>query len=143
MADLTPPGAPPQSSLDNQLTTINSVMKYPADLPPYYFKMAISDYKRDSWLSVGQLVPKAWVALPLPQSIVDENQVQYDTEPLGIAGNAILSATRDAVNAGDIAGALQAAGSKFSERTPPASPPRSWRVSRDRRRPGYSRRRAQ
>jgi hypothetical protein len=118
LADLTGPGAAPQALLDNQLSTIQSVLRYPSDLPPYYFKLAVSDYKRDTWLSVGQLVPSAWIALPLPQSMVDEHQVSYDTEPLTAAGNAILQATKAAVNSGMNMGALQAAVGSLGNNAP-------------------------
>jgi hypothetical protein len=102
LADLSQPGPPPQTI--DQTGPTSQVLRYPADLPPYYFFLKIYKYSRASWLSVGTENPVAWIALPLPSSMIDARQVNFDIQPLGAMSAALLDASLKAMNA-NLAGA--------------------------------------
>jgi Tail-tube assembly protein len=100
LADLSQPGPNPQSIDQLAESTNPLVLQYPADTPPYFFKLDIFKFQRKDWLSVGQADPFAWIVLPLPTSMVDEGGVQYDTESLGALQGNLIGAANDLVQNG-------------------------------------------
>jgi hypothetical protein len=140
LADLSQPGPAPQS-IDQTAESVNPlVLAYPADTPPYFFKLAVYKFQRKDWLSVGQADPISWIVLPLPIEMMDEGGVDYNTEPLGAlqgnligAANAlvqqglpgvknILSQIGSSINQNVVGGPLTSLPSKPTQRT--CSPPR-------------------
>jgi hypothetical protein len=102
LADMSQPGPPPQS-IDVTGPT-NQTLVYPADLPPYYFMLTVYKYSRASWLSVATDAPVAWIALPLPASMIDARQVLYDVQELGVLAAAALNAGEN-IASGNLAAA--------------------------------------
>lgn len=121
-AMLQPP-VPIQKANDG-LDSLNTVVSltYPTDIPKYYMTFGVSDYTRESIMTVGKLTPEATVILPLPEQLVDTNHVEYGEAALGAFGafvNAVentsgarmksaISAAKTLTNATD----LKDAGSK-------------------------------
>lgn len=109
---LSPTGPNPARALDGPNPNgVNEIYRFPSDTPPYYMVLAINKYSRESWRSVGQLHEEARIVLPLPREMIDNHNVRYAAEDIGIAG----AVGFDAV-AGDRAAALAeaAAGSAIA-----------------------------
>lgn len=70
-----------------------------SDPPPYFFRMLVSEYSRDSWLKIGHLTPSLRIELPIPQSIIDAHNVLWQAEELGITG-AVMLGTGDSLAGG-------------------------------------------
>lgn len=104
ISDLTPNGPPPSWALDGvDPTTITDVIRFPSDTPPYYMCLGINNYSRQDWRSVGQLSEVARVILPLPAQMIDNHNVKYDVEALGIGGAVGFDSFATGQNASQIA----------------------------------------
>lgn len=88
-ADLQPPVS--VQNINQQLDGMTSIsaLQYPADIPKYYMTFNVSDYTRQSLMTVGSLTPMGHVILPLPEQLVDTNHVEYGEAALGAFGQAI------------------------------------------------------
>jgi hypothetical protein len=92
----SPSGGRPEDFLNGvNPNSQSAVHRFPQDTPPYYFSLAINDYNRSSWREVGKLNERARVILPLPIQMIDNHNVKYAAEEIGIAG----AIGFDAVNA--------------------------------------------
>lgn len=63
------------------------------DRPPYYLRILIADYQRDSWLKVGSIIPKTSIELPIPLSLVDQHTVNWEADAIGISGALAMDAS--------------------------------------------------
>jgi hypothetical protein len=122
---LSESGGNPAQLLDGpDPKNLNTILRFPSDTPPYYFMLPVCHYSRSSWASVGNLNEFARVILPLPTQMIDNHNIRYAIEDIGITGgigfeaingNGAQAASRAAAAAAGgalsgIAGQLGAAG---------------------------------
>ena len=101
IASISPSGPVPQSALDGPNPNGQSnILRFPDDTPPYYLTLSVNQYSRQSWREVGTLTERGRIILPLPREMIDNHNIRYDIEPLGIAGSLGFDAI-GALNAGD------------------------------------------
>lgn len=75
---------------------INKVVIPKNDRPPYYFRISISNYSRESWLHVGNLETQTIIELPIPLQLVDSHTVNWEAEEIGQIGALMALGTGDA-----------------------------------------------
>jgi hypothetical protein len=56
---------------------------YPLEIPKYYLRFQVSDYSRQSLLTLGRLNTVGNIIMPLPTNLVDAHNVDYDQQALG------------------------------------------------------------
>jgi hypothetical protein len=79
-------------------------LKFPADLPKYYFSLGISSYNRvDAFKFTVNATDT--IKLPLPKQLSDNDQVSYEQQELGQMTGALSGATQ-ALGEGNISGAI-------------------------------------
>lgn len=94
------PSTNPQTKLDNQTPSSSvNLLRFPSELPRYYMTLSISDYHRTGWMNVGTTSETARIVFPLPSSMVDNQNVRYDVEPIGAVGALSVSVLNDAKKA--------------------------------------------
>jgi hypothetical protein len=87
LADLTGVGAPPAAVLDAQgVTTGGSIMRFPNEPLMYYMKISMYKYTRTGWNTIGSKDYQNTVVLPLAMQLIDNQNVKYSDEPLGVSG---------------------------------------------------------
>lgn len=91
-------GTNPQSKIDGASNT-NSALRFPSELPRYYMSLSISDYKRDDWKSIGSTTETGRIILPMPNQMIDNQNIRYEIEPIGVVGALSMDAFGKAGNA--------------------------------------------
>lgn len=113
ISSISPNGPVPSAALDGpNPNATSSVLRFPSDTPPYYFMLPIHNYHRDSWETVGFLNEIARIILPLPQQMIDNHNIRYAIEDIGITGGIgfdVLSGNAAQAGGKSIAGLAQAA----------------------------------
>ena len=56
---------------------------FPVDDLKYYLTIDISNYQRDSFTSIGNLIPSKSIRLPMPLQLIDTHGVDYDQVAVG------------------------------------------------------------
>lgn len=90
----TPSTTIPQARAGEQLVEA----RVPLDTPPYYTLIKINHYKRQSWREVGALDLESGVIFPFPQTMVDNQNLSYEIQPLGTLAGMGFDAISSAVN---------------------------------------------
>jgi hypothetical protein len=87
IATISPNGPNPAQALDGPNPNgVNTILRFPSDTPPYYMMLPINKYSRSSWAAVGVLTEEARIILPLPQQMIDNHNIRYAIEDIGITG---------------------------------------------------------
>lgn len=94
MAQSLAPSTSPQQAIDGNADA--GTLRFPSEELRYYMKFVISDYKRDSWRSVGSLNQIGSFVLPMPGMLTDQHQILFDVQNIGAVGAAAMAATQDA-----------------------------------------------
>lgn len=97
---------PPVDAINYSIKTTTTIdrLAYPAQRPKYYMQIDISSYHRfdgqgGNLFSVARLNPEESIILPLPQQLIDINQVIYDQTQLGQLAGGLVQIGASAVNA--------------------------------------------
>jgi hypothetical protein len=70
-----------------------NVLRYPSDLPKYYIKFDVYEYRRENLLEVGTLGNVLnTIALALPSQLVDTTSEDWLDTPIGVGGFAFNQA---------------------------------------------------
>jgi hypothetical protein len=94
-----------------QLTSVSG-LHFPSDLPKYYMTMSISTFSRNSLFEIGTSQTLSTISLPLPDQMLDNNQVRYDERELSATvGNIVNNNWKGfSEGAGKIASSIQSGG---------------------------------
>lgn len=77
----------PQTKIDNcEVTSPATMLNYPADLGEYFLSIQFMDYHRPSPTKAPIVTNSKTINLPLPESLIDYNGVQFSTPDLGVVG---------------------------------------------------------
>lgn len=76
---VVPPGSNPIDSINRAQIQLQRVetLQYPSDLPKYYTGFQIYRYHRENLLELGKMTLLNGLCLPLPDQMLDVNQVAY------------------------------------------------------------------
>jgi hypothetical protein len=76
------------------------ILSYPLDLPKYFMSITISSYERQSLMQLGTGQTRSVLGLPLPDHLIDMNNVTYNKADFsGFVGN-VLNSSIGAVSDG-------------------------------------------
>jgi hypothetical protein len=114
LASMTGPGPAPQSILDTSGADATGIFRFPNESLMYYTKITTSKYSRTGWNTIGSTTIGNTVVLPLPMQMIDNQNVKYSTEPLGVSGAIGLGAGIAATQFANVASQIAAMGVKNS-----------------------------
>ena len=99
----------------NKIETDNTIsrLQFPSDLGKYYMSLGVSNFQRQSLMSLGTLNVKGSIKLPLPQQMTDTHNVNYDQQNIGapVGGSADAAANQLTGGQSTTTNIAQAAGS--------------------------------
>jgi hypothetical protein len=104
---------PPAEAINKKLGKAK-ILQFPSDRPKYFTEIKLSQYSRQNLHAVGRLDVNNRIYLPLPLNLIDQHQIAYDEQQLGLVGAAIDAfgaLSKEAVAAGIAADAAKAAAS--------------------------------
>lgn len=85
---------PVEVQIDDKITQMVGYgkLQFPLDNPKYYFLMKASHYHRDTLMGIGTMETFQDVYLPLPQQLMDRQDVRWEETTLGFGGGGALDA---------------------------------------------------
>jgi hypothetical protein len=99
-ADLNQGSTTPSTSIPQTRSGEEYVeARVPLDTPPYYTLIKINHYRRASWREVGALDLESGVIFPFPQGMVDNQNLSYEIQPLGLMAGMGFDAIASGTNA--------------------------------------------